>query len=235
MSWKPVEEEFEGARERCFELLVEGRPVPGVYWKPKSDSERLVLLGHGGMGHKKVDYMLAMAKMFIDKGFSVMAIDGPSHGDREGINLTDNPERFEEAWIEGGGTHGVVKDWSAALDFVEQEEGARPTGWWGLSMGTMMGLPVAASDPRIKVALLGLMGSWGPDADLLVEMAPQVSCPVRFLVQWDDEVVPRSACLELYDKLGSKKKTLHANPGPHSSVPQFESVASVDYLDRFVV
>ncbi len=102
-------------------------------------------------------------------------------------------------------------------------------------MGTMMGLPVAASDPRIKVALLGLMGSWGPDADLLVEMAPQVSCPVRFLVQWDDEVVPRNACLELYDKLGSKKKTLHANPGPHSSVPQFESVASVDYLDRFVV
>ncbi|OUX42781.1 MAG: hypothetical protein CBE21_03465 [Proteobacteria bacterium TMED261] len=235
MSWKVTEEEFDGARERGFELLVDGRPVPGVYWTPKTNARRLVLLGHGGTTHKKADYMLAMTRMLLDKGFCVMAIDGPGHGDRRLIDLAREPERFEEAWEKGGGTHAVIADWSAALDFIEEEEGARPTAWWGLSMGTMMGVPVTANDERIKVAVLGLMGNWGPDADLLVEMAPKVSCPVRFLVQWDDEVVPRSACLELYDRLGSKKKTLHANPGLHSSVPQFEAVASVDYLDRFVV
>jgi len=235
MSWKAIEEELDGVRERYFELSVGDRQVPGIYWRSNAMSDRLVLMGHGGTAHKKADYILAMVKLFLNKGFSVMAIDGPGHGDRKGINATEKPERFEEAWVGGGGTHAVIEDWSAALDFIEKEEGARPTGWWGLSMGTMMGLPVAASDPRIKVALLGLMGVWGSDAQLLSEMAPKVSCPVRFLVQWDDEIVPRNSCLELYDKLGSKKKTLHANPGPHSAVPQFESVASVDYLDRFVI
>ena len=53
-----------------------------------------------------------------------------------------------------------------------------------------------------------------------------------FLVQWDDEIVPRAAALELFGLLGSAKKTLHANPGPHIAVPAFEVASSVDYLDH---
>ena len=99
-------------------------------------------------------------------------------------------------------------------------------------MGTMMGLPVCASDARIRVALLGLMGVAGPNGDDLERLAPQLACPVQFLVQWDDEIVPRAAALELFGLLGSAKKTLHANPGPHIAVPAFEVTASVDYLDH---
>ena len=99
-------------------------------------------------------------------------------------------------------------------------------------MGTMMGLPVTASDKRIKVALLGLMGVWGPNADDLIRLAPQVLCPVRYLLQWDDEIVPLQAGLELFDKLGTTYKTLHVNPGAHAAVPSFEFSDTVDYLDR---
>jgi hypothetical protein len=60
--------------------------------------------------------------------------------------------------------------------------------------------------------------------------APNVQCPVRFLVQWDDEIVPRDRCLELFSTIGSKRKTLHANPGLHSAVPAFEIRDSTDYL-----
>ena len=140
------------------------------------------------------------------------------------------PNDFARRWHNDGGTEGIVADWSASLDFIESQAGARPTGWWGLSMGTMMGLPVAANDPRISVAVLGLMGSSGPNGDDLMRLAGDVKIPLRFLVQWDDQLIPREHCLELFGELGTTRKTLHANPGEHSAVPHFEVTSSLQYL-----
>jgi hypothetical protein len=44
---------------------------------------------------------------------------------------------------------------------------------------------------------------------------------VEFLVQWDDEQVPRAHNLALFEALASAEKTLHANPGKHG-VPAFD-------------
>jgi hypothetical protein len=163
-----------------------------------------------------------------------VAIDGPGHGDRAFPDIEPQLDFFAEAWNRGGGTEGIVADWQATLDFIEAEHRPRPTGWWGLSMGTMMGLPVTVVESRISVAVLGLMGGWGPNGDDLIRLAPKLDTPLRFLVQWDDEIVPRDACLELFTALGSARKTLHANPGAHSAVPTVEVIASLDYLDRYL-
>lgn len=235
MPWNEAATDVARVSERGFSVTTENGTVPGVYWTPTGvEADRLILLGHGGTTHKKIDYIEAVAQGLADLGLASMAIDGPGHGERPsspGIDGTDGSvETLEKLWNDGGGTEGAITDWRAALDFIESEFGARPTGWWGLSMGTMMGLPVTATDGRIEVALLGLMGSWGPNADDLMRLAPEVTCPVRFLVQWDDEIVPRQACLELFDALGTNKKTLHANPGAHAAIPRFENEASIDYL-----
>ena len=238
MSWNGKDSLKLGAQERGFTLQVDGRNVPGVYWSPaEAASERLVLLGHGGTTHKKVEYIEQIAMLLVGRGISAMAIDGPGHGERGGTqvgpeDVAADPGLFERIWHEGGGTEAVIADWSAALDFIEAEAGSRPTGWWGLSMGTMMGLPVTASDKRISVALLGLMGNWGPNAHDLLRLAPQVSCPVRYLLQWDDEIVPLEAGLELFGRIGTADKTLHVNPGAHAAVPAFEFTDTVHYLDR---
>lgn len=240
MSWNGKNERKLDVQERGFTLQVDGRTVPGVYWSPAEGvSERLVLLGHGGTTHKKVEYIQQVATLLVGRGISAMAIDGPGHGERvsEKTGSEDAADgrldEFSRLWHGGGGTEAVIADWAAALDFIEAEEGARPTGWWGLSMGTMMGLPVTASDKRIKVALLGLMGSGGTNGEDLVRLAPQVTCPVRFLLQWDDEIVPLKAGLELFEKIGTEHKTLHVNPGAHSAVPSFELfTGTVDYLDQ---
>jgi hypothetical protein len=234
MSWTSKASENGNFSETSFQVERGGNPIPGVYWCAKDkDCDRLVLLGHGGTAHKKVEYIEQMAFAFAQKGIATMAIDGPGHGDRATQDFSA-PDAFSKAWHEGGGTTGIIQDWKVALDFIESEKGACPTGWWGLSMGTMMGLPVCAFESRIRVALLGLMGTWGPNKQDLIEFAPKLSCPVRFLVQWDDEVVPRDDCIELFGMLGSKRKTLHANPGAHSAVPLVENKASVEYLDHYL-
>ena len=235
MSFTTTEQRADNVLERDFLLRPDDRPVPGVYREPAGGlADRLVLLGHGGTSDKRADYVMHVSQLLAARGIASMVIDGPGHGDRATSEFTGRPDEVDEAWIAGGGTASVISDWRLALDFIETEIGARPTGWWGLSMGTMMGLPVVASDDRIRCAVLGLMGAQGPNADELQDAAPRLSCPVRFLVQWDDEIVSRQSCLDLFSLLGSAKKTLHANPGRHSAVPNFEVVGSVDYLDRYL-
>lgn len=237
MTWTTDGHDGAGIVERDFAVhsASSGEQVPGVYRRSADgEHDRLVLLGHGGTSDRKADYIVHLARLLAERGIATMAIDGPGHGERATFEFKRTSDDFDVAWNGGGGTDGMLGDWRTALDFVESEFGERPTGWWGLSMGTMMGLPVAATDERIRLAVLGLMGSWGPNAADLERLAPQLSCPLRFLVQWDDEIVPRDRCLDLFGMIGSERKTLHANPGAHSAVPMFEVTASADYLDEYL-
>lgn len=221
--------------ESEFQLGTVDQPVSGIYREPAAAvADRLVLIGHGGTTDKRVAYVMHMSQLLAERGIASVVIDGPGHGDRAMFEFTGRPDEFERAWTSGGGTLRVLSDWRLALDFIEDEIGARPTGWWGLSMGTMMGVPVVASDDRIRCAVLGLMGLEGVNESELRDMTPKVTCPVQFLVQWDDEIVPRDSCLELFDSLGSVKKTMHVNPGVHTAVPNLEYSGSADYLDRYL-
>jgi fermentation-respiration switch protein FrsA (DUF1100 family) len=112
------------------------------------------------------------------------------------------------------------------LDDVANER----CGYWGLSMGTILGLPFVASEARVAVAVLGLMGLTGPTRERFVVDAPAVRCPVLFLVQWNDELFPRDKALELFDAIGSSDKRLHAHPGLHGEVPAEEFEASGRFL-----
>ena len=89
-----------------------------------------------------------------------------------------------------------------------------------------------AADRRIQVAVFGLMGLVGPTRDRLAADAPTVTCPVLFIQQWDDSLIPRDSMFELFDALGSVDKRLHASPGEHSAVPAEEFVFSARFLAR---
>ena len=220
-----------GVVERPFEIEVAGRRVPGACWRPQDGDPNagLVMLGHGGGTSKRAPYLLAIARWLARRhGIAAFAIDGPGHGDRLPPDAEPN---FQNVWQAPQTTDETIADWHAALAFVRSAEGAAaPLGYWGLSMGTMMGLPLIAQTPDVKAALLGLMGVWGPTAERLRGDAPAVTCPVRFLVQWDDEIVPRDTALTLFTLLGSEQKTLHGNPGRHEAVPAQEMRASTDFL-----
>ena len=238
MEWigEPVIER--GVREQRFDVECQGRRVPGILWTTETPAAGpLALLGHGGSLHKRADYILATARRLVrHAGIAAIAIDGPAHGDRLGDSGESDPDpararsEFDKAWQRPETTDEIVADWKAALDAVQAELGAGPVGYFGLSMGTMMGLPLVAAEPRIVCAVLGLMGVWGPNGSRLREDAPEVSIPLRFLAQWDDEIVPRETALELFDRIGSRKKSLRAHPGRHVEVPPDEMRGVADFL-----
>lgn len=226
-----------GVTERGFELTVAGERVPGIVWSPEGETgERpLLLIGHGGMQHKRIDTILSRARTFVrHHGYAVVAIDAPGHGERitpeEAERMRElrrtglrqmTPERLRQMAARNA---QAVGEWKATLDAVQELDyvGRGPVGYWGLSMGTAIGVPFVASEPRIRAAVLGLAGLRSGEFE---QAARSITIPVMVMCQWDDEVAPRDSCLALFDALGSREKTLHANPGRHVEVPAYEREA----------
>ncbi|MFI0863003.1 dienelactone hydrolase family protein [Streptomyces smyrnaeus] len=231
----------DGVREQPFTL----GEIPGVLWTPEDSvgTRPLVLMGHGGGQHKQAPGILARARRFVTEcGFAVVAVDVPAHGDRPKVEEYDRIVTENQARVEAGEelaqlmadfqalvARQTVPEWREVLDAVQQLDhvGAGPVGYWGVSLGCGLGIPFVAAEPRVRAAVLGLGGVLGQ-----AEAAARVTVPVEFLVQWDDERVPREQSLALFDALASTEKTLHANPGKHGEIPGFELESTLRFFAR---
>ncbi len=107
------------------------------------------------------------------------------------------------------------------------EIGDAPVGYWGLTLGTAIGVPLVAEEPLIRAAVLGLF--W---PSTLFEAARRITVPIELDLQWDDEHVPREACLALYEAFASSEKSLHVNAGKHGDLPRFEATSAVRFFER---
>jgi hypothetical protein len=118
----------------------------------------------------------------------------------------------------------AVPEWRTTLDaLLSLPEIGGPVGYEGM---TAIGIRLAVVEPRISAAVF-FGGGFVPDT--LFEAARQVTIPLQFLLQWDDEGVERQPTLDLFDAFGTREKTLHANLGGHAGTPWFE----VDDAARF--
>jgi dienelactone hydrolase len=229
-----------GVRERGFLLSRGERRVPGVFWTPVDGrpGQPLVAICHGASGSAREDYVVTLARRFAGHGIASVAIDGPVHGARRPNPGDDRALallQFSQAWSSDAAmTDEMVADWRHTLDALQarDELGHGPVGWWGLSMGTILGLPLVAADRRIAAAVLGLAGLTGPTRARLERDAPAVECPVLFVVQWDDELFDRATVLALFDALGSTDKRLHAFPGRHAEVSAEAFADTASFLVR---
>lgn len=228
-----------------FEQLFTLGEIPGVLWTPAgaTGTRPLILLGHGGGQHKKAPDVVTRARRFVTEcGFAAASVDVPGHGDRpvhKEFNriATENQARAEAgeelypliASFQALVARQTVPEWQAVLDALQELDhvGAGPVGYWGVSLGCGLGVPFVAAEPRVRAAVLGVSGalaSAGP--------AARITVPVEFLVQWDDERVPREQSLALFDAFASPEKTLHANPGKHGEIPSFEVDSTLRFFAR---
>ena len=223
----------DGVVERDFTV----GEVPGVLWSPVSGPGHapLVLMSHGGGLHKKTPALAARAREAVTTwGFTVVAIDAPGHGDRPRTAEDEQARAGMRQALEAGDTgrfesvsvryaisltERAVPEWQATLDALQELPGIgaeAPVGYGGgISLGTAIGIPLTAADPRIAAAIFG-GGFFVYPA--LTEAARRITVPVQFLLPWDDEHVDRQSALALFDAFASTEKTLHANPGDHRTV-----------------
>jgi dienelactone hydrolase len=244
----------------CEQLFTLGE-IPGVLWTPEGavGTRPLILLGHGGGQHKKAPGVVARARRFVAEcGYAAASVDVPNHGDRPHDEEYGRISAQIDARVSAGeelapllaGFHAVVArqtvpEWRAVLDAVQglDHVGAGPVGYWGVSLGCGLGVPFVAAEPRVRAAVLGLGGApAGAEAlaptvvptvaPTVAEAAARITVPIEFLVQWDDERVPRAECLALFDAFAAVEKTLHANSGKHSDLPAFELDSTVRFFAR---
>ncbi|MDX3659485.1 alpha/beta hydrolase [Streptomyces sp. ID05-26A] len=213
--------------------------VPGALWTPAGDPTGLVLGAHGGGQHTRAPGVVARAHRCATAGLAVVTLDAPGHGDRP---RTAADERFTteiRARMSAGQdareliaeynalqSGRAIPEWRSVLDALPFT--GATAGFWGVSMGSALGIPLVAAEPRVRAAVFGLIGA----TDALVLAAARITVPVRFLLQCDDRLVGRDAGLALFDAFATPHKSLHANPGGHGDVPDHEIDSAIAFLTR---
>lgn len=229
LEWIDSREADTGVVERSFQLHRPGGTVPGALWLPTAPALGVVLLGHGGSGHKTDDKMASLAGWFASQArLAAVAIDGPYHGERVADPLTASAYQARIA-AEGIGVvlDRMAADWTATVDAIGAL-GLVDTvsiGYVGVSMGTRFGLPLAAAmGNRLRCVVFGKFGlRQGPflDAGLCAPErfaadARRVTVPTLFHLQLQDEIFPRDGQLELFDLLAAPDKELIGYSGTHA-------------------
>jgi len=220
----------DGVLERRFTL----DEIPGILWTPEAASAPapLILLGHPGGLDKMYPRLVARGRHSAAGGYAAATIELPGSGDRPGSAAAEEARSDLRRALEAGEpvddeivdrlvlplVDKAVPEWRAVLDaLLSLPEIGGPVGFAGGVISIAIRLAVV--EPRISAALL-FAGSFVPRS--IFEEARQVTVPLQVLLQWDDEGNDRQVALDLFDAFGSKEKTLHANMGGHTGVPEFE-------------
>jgi hypothetical protein len=230
----------DGSLERAF-LLDD---IPGILWTPASSPAPLILLGHpGGPGGLRTMYprLASRARRSLANGFAAATIELPGSGDRpRSADAEQARADLHRAVAAGEPVDEVVDrlviplvdkaipEWQSALDaLLSLPDVSGPVGYSGGVIA--IGIRLAVVEPRIAAAGL-FAGSFVPRS--MFDEARQVTIPLHVLLQWDDRGNDRQMALDLFDAFGSQEKTLYANVGGHTGIPQFAGDDAARFFTR---
>lgn len=217
------------------EFVLHGvRKVTGAFWLPVTPGSTLICFGHGASGDRYQAPISDLAGRFVAAGYPCLSIDGPVHGRRkvgDGGRMAFFPHYQSEASVTN-----MVEDWNDSVAIARDLLGECSLAYFGLSMGSIFGIPFVASRQDVKVATLGLLGvaDQFPHGDEILSAADKINCPLLFLMQLEDELFDRVGYLRVFDQLNSNDKRLHANPGLHPEVPAEEMDFAFSFMTSVI-
>jgi dienelactone hydrolase len=189
--WSGPPSTHDNVVEREFVLLREQRVVPGITWSPAHPTKPapVVLLGHGGSGHKRADQR-QMASDGMDQVTDGMVGDWLAALDA--VGRLDGIDSTRAAYVGLSGTRFGVPFVAAAGSRLV----CAVLGKYGMQQPA--GMPPAIDmAPRFR------------------RDAPAITAPVLFHLQRGDELFPRAGQLALFELLGSADKRLIELAGGH--------------------
>ncbi len=140
---------------------VHNQRVTALLSIPKNQPEPvpIVILMHGLGDRKTVDYVEYGNRLLLENGFAVLRLDISDHGDRKkefyDFDLT-GPNKY---WTRNIVTQTVF-DLRRAVDFIETrpELDSKRIGYYGISLGGIIGTVFCGVEERIKVPVVALAG-----------------------------------------------------------------------------
>ena len=155
------------ARRRCFvegtrqlddlvdpiEIPYEGSTLPGYWMRPTGGGPRPTAIAFGGTDAVAEEMYLAIGRPLLDRGFAVLAVDGPGQGEalRRGILMR----------------HDWEVPVGACIDAIADDPACDPTRIVvvGQSLGGYLAARAAAREPRLAAAVVwGAMFEIDPDS-----------------------------------------------------------------------
>jgi hypothetical protein len=227
----------DGGLERQFTL----GEIPGILWTPAPTPAPLILLGNPGGLRNMHPRLASRARRALADGFAACTIELPGSGDRPRSAVAEQARVDLRRALAAGEpvdeivdrlviplVEKAVPEWQSTLDAaLALPEISGPAGYSGGLLA--IGIRLAVVEPRIAAAGL-FAGSFVPRS--MFDEARQVTIPLHVLLQWDDEGNDRQLALDLFDAFGSREKTLQANMGGHTGVPQHAGEDAARFFAR---
>lgn len=212
------ERENGGLREVRFRL----DETPGLLWLPDGDEGPLplVLIQHPGMSGKDDMIVSGPARAWATTHrWACLGLDAPGHGERavpDPFAALRDPAQAAAMAAQFAGEVTATVDALAERYPIDTSR----LGYYGYSLGAMLGVAAVAGDGRFRAAVFAAAGTGslsGPAEGPGSHLEGLADVAVRVIAKERDEVVSPDATMELYAAL-TGQKDLVTLPGGHFAI-----------------
>jgi len=217
--------EFEATEQEYGDLRdvrLRHRETPGRLWLPDGEEEALplVLIQHPGMSSKDDAIVAGPARSWATTHrWACLGLDAPGHGERA---VGDPFAALRDPALAAAMATQFAGEVREAIDALAERYPVDTgrLGYYGYSLGAMLGVAAVAGDGRFGAAVFAAAGTGplsGPAEGEGSHLAGLADVAVRVIAKERDEVVSPDATMELYAGLPGEKD-LVTLPGNHFAI-----------------
>ncbi len=212
-----TENNANGLRQIHFNLKIGPENIPGLLQLPEGEGPfPLVFVQHPGLSSKDELYISGTAKTWAKKySWACVALDAPGHGER----AIENPlAALNDEYKAKVLSEQFSVEVTATINILAKEYpiNLKEIGYWGFSLGALLGVQACALDQRFKAIVLAAAGVSPLTGKFTEDVHKGLhTTAVLLLAKTDDEIISRSSTKILFENIQCRRKELRWLPGGH--------------------